>query len=145
MGDRLVVIGRTDIAWATENPELALERMLAFAEAGVDAVMPTGLSRDMLRQFRARIPVPVIAIADVSESANADDGVDLWIHHDICVRAAANGVDMALGSLARRLRPDADVTRGKRKGNRASPDATLEALVPYGAFEARRNRYEGAR
>ncbi len=129
----LVIIARTDIGWATQDAEQALERMRAFADAGADAVMPTGLSLDMLRKIRRQISVPVIAISEGEElSVTAEDKVvDLWIHHDICIRAAANGVSSALANLANRVHA--------ARSNSHHP--SLETLVPYGEFSQRHNRY----
>lgn len=134
----LVVIARTDIGWATQDAGRALERMQAFAEAGADAVMPTGLDLDTLRKIRGQIPVPVIAVSEGEElsGSGTDKAVDLWIHHDLCVRAAANGVSSALANLAKQVRP----------AKCALPDRchpSLENLVPYAEFSERHARYAG--
>jgi methylisocitrate lyase len=59
--DQFVIIARTDAA-ATEGIDAAIERAVAYVEAGADMIFPEAMqSLDDYRRFKAAVKVPILA------------------------------------------------------------------------------------
>lgn len=131
-----LIIGRTDIAWATKDPEQAVQRMLAMHEAGADLVFPTGLAHSQYAAVRERIKGKVVRVhsegATEQEKATAD--IAITIYYSLCLYAAARGVKEALGALQEGTFNQSSLE------NQATGEA-LEQLLDYRGYEARGRRF----
>lgn len=131
-----MIIARTDVAWANGRIEDAVERMVAFADAGAEVVFATGLSAAQVGAIRSRIPVPVVHLHGQQETIEEETaaGIQISIYHTLCLYAAAHGVSKALAHFRRSLNlhtPGVDL-----------PDEqVVEALLDYEGFNERGVRY----
>ncbi len=134
--ENFLIIGRTDIAWATGNPQDARERMIALHEAGADLVFPTGVSFAAFSAMRPAIPAKVVAVH--TESASVADenvaGMDIVIYHTLGLYAAAAGVANAFGSF----KASGD---GAAVAKSAMGDCEFEQLLDYQGFNQRGKAY----
>lgn len=131
------IIGRTDAVWVRGDLDEAVARSLAFAEAGVDMVFPTGITPDQLAEVRAQIPCPVLVLGDLPKSSvaeMADAGADVIVFYGFTVTAAARGVGRALQALER----TADV---RELGSVLEDAATFEERLGYDEYAERVHRY----
>lgn len=99
----MVVIARTD----TTDPEDMVRRVVAFAEAGADAVLIDGLpTLDIVRELSRRVDKP-FAFNQIAggkspaytQSELLDAGVSLIIYSTPCLFAAQTAIDNALANL----------------------------------------------
>jgi len=131
-----LVIARTDVAWATNRVADAVERMVAFAEAGADAVMPIGLTLEQLHEIRQRIAVPVVIVNTHGNSLESERaaGANLVIYHSFCIDAATFGIQHALQRFA--------ATKNIRslEGSISSHEE-MEALLKYAEYDERRRSH----
>lgn len=90
----LLLIARTDVAWATGDLDETAQRVHALAEAGADAVMITGVALSQLRTLRAGHAVKLVILSayDASMQEEGAAGADVVIYHDFCMAAAMGGV-----------------------------------------------------
>lgn len=128
----LTVIARTDAAWASGKVDDAVMRMQAFAQAGCDVVMATGLNAAQLAGVRASIPVKVVLVNTPPETVAQEQaaGADLVIYHSLCLYAATMGVAKALAQfrLSGNLADAADAMQ---------PSGEVEALLDYQGYNRR--------
>lgn len=104
----VVVIARTD-ALAVDGFDAAVERALAFAEAGADMVFVEGLAdRDQLAVLPLRVPAPLIAnmveggrTPLLSAAELGAMGYRIVLFANTALRVAAAAVRDALGELRR--------------------------------------------
>lgn len=130
------IIARTDIAEVSGNPLDALERMIAYLDAGADAVMPSALDVAQLATIRARIPGKVVLVNTAGASV-ADEqaaGVDLAIYHGLCLQAAQHAIEQTLRTFAEQR----DIRA--LDGSLASR-AALDAITGYEDFNRRAAKY----
>lgn len=134
-----LIIGRTDIAWATRDPEQAVQRMIAMHEAGADLVFPTGLSPRQFSAVRARLKGKVVRVH--TESATDDQesnaGIAITIYYSLCLYAAARGVKEALSELL-----DGSFHQSSETNNFTGEE--LEHLLDYRGYEFRGRRFADA-
>ncbi len=92
------IIARTDVAYATGNLSDAVDRMLAYLDAGADAVMPSAITVAQLREVRAQIPGKVVLVnaGNASVAQEQEAGVDLAIYNGLCLQAAHRAVATTL-------------------------------------------------
>lgn len=99
----MLVIARTD----TTDPEDMVRRVVAFAEAGADAVLIDGLpTLDIVRELSRRVDKP-FAFNQIAggkspaytQSELLDAGVSLIIYSTPCLFAAQTAIDNALANL----------------------------------------------
>lgn len=133
-----LIIGRTDIAWATKDPEQAVQRMLAMHAAGADLVFPTGLSHAQFAAVRPRLKGRVVRVhsegATDEEKSSAD--IAITIYYSLCLYAAARGVKDALAELVNgTFDQSSELNQGTGE--------VLEHLLDYGAYEVRGQRFIG--
>jgi len=131
-----LIIGRTDIAWATGDAEQAVERMVAMLDAGADLVFPTGLTHVQLAEIRQRIPGKIICVYQEGATAEqqADAAISITIYHSLSLYAAADAVTLALTDLK-------NAEHGKIARQSQPVAALLDQLLDYKGFNARGQRY----
>lgn len=133
---KLLIIARTDAAWATKDPVEAVLRMRAFAEAGADLVFPTGMRPPEIAAVRDQVGCPIVAVDtpgyDFDDEEAAGIAIVLYYGLSVCVQYAA--VKRALEAL-----------RTARSGDRVpgwrEHVAELEQFLGYNEFEARVLKY----
>lgn len=126
-----LIIGRTDITWATGNPGDAKERMIALAQAGADLVFSTGVSFADLAAMRSQIPGAVVAVHSTPETLATEQaaGINVVIYHTMSLYAAAEAVSASLHAFA---------ASGDAYATSPSMDAgSFEDLLDYRGFNAR--------
>lgn len=130
------IIARTDAAWASGKVEDAVDRMIAFAEAGAESVFAMGVSAAQLAPFRARIPAHVVLLNMPLQTLEQESaaGAQMVIYHSFCLYAATHGVSRAL----QRFKASLDVTAAV--GLLDSVD-DVETLLDYDGFNRRGVRY----
>lgn len=106
--DRFVIMARTD-AHAVEGQQAAVDRALAYVEAGADMIFAEALATlDEYRQFTSAVPVPVLAnitefgktpLFTVEELASA--GVGLVLYPLSAFRAMSKAALEVYGALRR--------------------------------------------
>jgi 2-methylisocitrate lyase-like PEP mutase family enzyme len=103
----LAIIARSE----ERSSEAALiERLVTYAEAGVDALWSSGFSADVIRQVRAQAGgIPFIGIAPDTAAAAAA-GVRIAVYPTVGIIAAAWGMTTILGKL-REGKPPEEVFR----------------------------------
>lgn len=131
-----VIIARTDAAWASGRVGDAVDRILAFTEAGAEVVFATGVSTAQLAAVRSRIPVPVVHLHGQSETIDQETraGIQVSIYHTLCLYAAARGVSNALEHFRRS--EDLSGLEGCLHDEHA-----VEALLDYEGFNRRGVQY----
>jgi len=131
-----MIIARTDVAWATNNVQDAVDRACAFVKAGADAVMPIGLTLEQLRDVRHTIPSAVVIVNTHGNSIEAEHaaGANLVFYHSFCVNAAARGIQQALRSFAK------TGCIGAVQESVASQEE-MEDLLGYAEYERLRKHY----
>ncbi|WP_447980908.1 MULTISPECIES: isocitrate lyase/PEP mutase family protein [Pseudomonadota] len=131
-----LIIGRTDAAWASGNIEDAVERMVAFAQTGADAVMGMSMTVRQLAEVRERIPAKVVILnaESATHQQEAAAGADLTIYHSFCLYAAVYGVQSALSAFK------TNMTITDAKCCLAS-ESSVEGLLDYVGFNERGQRY----
>lgn len=131
-----MIIARTDVAWVTHDAADAVARMHAFIAAGADAVMPTGLSLQQMREVREQSPAHLVIVnadGDSLESEQAS-GADIVIYHSLCINAANLGVQQALQRFA-------STHRIAALENSMSSLEDMETLLGYDEYSRRIQRY----
>lgn len=131
-----VIIARTDASWATGNVEDAVVRMQAFAAAGAEVVMATGLNATQLAGVRTRIPAKVVLVNTAPETTRQENaaGANLVVYHSLCLYAATRGVSQALAQF-RHTGDLADAAAFLQ------PADDVEALLDYQGFNRRGREY----
>ncbi|WP_158906923.1 oxaloacetate decarboxylase [Burkholderia sp. L27(2015)] len=128
-----LVIARTDIASVTNRVADVAERMLAFAQAGADAVMPIGLTLEQLGEIRQRIPAPVVIVNTNGDSLESERaaGADIVIYHSFCVDAATFGIKRALQRFT-------ETKNIRSLEGSVSSHLEMEVLLNYAEYDRRR-------
>jgi methylisocitrate lyase len=130
------IIARTDITWASNEIEDAVARMKAFAHAGAEIVMATGVTAAQLAAVRSRIPAKVVLVNTPPETVAQENaaGANLVIYHSVCLYAATWGVSKALEKFkhSRDLAEAADLMH---------LPAEVEAFLDYRGFNLRGQEY----
>jgi methylisocitrate lyase len=120
-----VIIARTDAGWLREGGGLeeAVERCIAYGEAGADLVFPAGVRTASLAAVRARIPYPVCAVNSPGASVAADEaaGVKVVLHYSLLLYAAHHAMRETLEEF-------------RRHGDRAALAARLTAEDEFDRF-----------
>jgi 2-methylisocitrate lyase-like PEP mutase family enzyme len=98
-----MIIGRTDAAYS-EGPSAAVDRVLAYQEAGADGLFVAGLL-DPENQARlraeARVPVFTVDFPQHSAADHAAQGADVVLYFALAHSAAVHSMRAALEILAR--------------------------------------------
>jgi 2-methylisocitrate lyase-like PEP mutase family enzyme len=97
-----MIIARTDAAWS-EGPVSAVDRLLAYKEAGADGLFVTGLDPTSWARLRAEAGVPIVTVdfPDRSAADHAHEGADVVLYYALTHLAAVQGMRAALETLAR--------------------------------------------
>lgn len=74
-----VIIGRSDVLFNGGSTEEAIERGIAFAEAGADAYMVISMKPDEMAEICQAVPIPVVDI-NVPRALQESTGLRLNIH-----------------------------------------------------------------
>ncbi len=134
-----LIIGRTDVPWATRDMNEMVRRANAFTEAGADLVLLTGVHPHKLREVRGEIKGKVVAglrtgftMKDFEEA-----GANVLIWYPVCLHAAYQGIKAALA----RLKETTDI--GKFSDLLADA-REVEGLFGYQDFVARVKKYSVA-
>jgi 2-methylisocitrate lyase-like PEP mutase family enzyme len=93
-----LIIARTDMIYANNNLEDAIERANAFTDAGADMVFLTGIRPDVLKEIRSQIKGKVVTV-DSSGFTVEDEKeaqANLVLYYGLCGYAAFAGVQKAL-------------------------------------------------
>ncbi|WP_261566558.1 isocitrate lyase/PEP mutase family protein [Frankia gtarii] len=118
-----MIIGRTD-SFLTEGPAAAVDRVLAYQEAGADGVFVAGyLDAENQSRLRAEARVPIFTV-DLPTRSAADhgaEGADVVLYYALAHQAAINGIRAALEVLA-------------REGSTTSIEKELGSVVDLDAF-----------
>jgi 2-methylisocitrate lyase-like PEP mutase family enzyme len=97
-----LIIARTDSS-GSEGPEAAVDRMLAYQEAGADGLFVAGLL-DEPSQHRlkteSRVPIFTVDFPGQTAESQAKTGADVILHYSIAHMAAAAGLRTAFSALA---------------------------------------------
>jgi len=122
----MMVIARTDIAWATGDVMQTAGRVDALADAGADAVMVVGIALADLRTLRKRCAARIVVLSacDASVQIEGAAGADMVIYHDFCLSAAMTGVANGLDAFASAMAAKVPVPR-------IDPLPQLRTLVGY--------------
>jgi 2-methylisocitrate lyase-like PEP mutase family enzyme len=101
-----LIIARTDAAGA-EGPAAAVDRALAYQEAGADALFiatPVPLDEASYQRLRAEASVPLVAVDLPGQSAadHARQGANVVIYYALGHLAAKAGMEVAYRTLAER-------------------------------------------
>ncbi len=88
-----LIIARTDMIWALNNLEGAIERANAFTEAGADMVFLTGIRPDVLKEVRHRVKGKVMAIDSkgFSVADEEDANANIVLYYGFSILAAYAG------------------------------------------------------
>jgi len=138
-----LIIARSDALWVNCDLDETVDRLLAYVDAGADAVFAPGISAEQLASVRSSIPVPVMVLGDLATGHGSDEppstlaefedaGADLIVlfYHLLGVASAAVGA--ALADLH-----DTGVLRGAR----AEPASRFEGRMGYDRYSERVARY----
>jgi 2-methylisocitrate lyase-like PEP mutase family enzyme len=130
------IIARTDVAWASGKVDDAVKRMAAFADAGADVVLATGVTAAQLATVREHIAAKVILVNTPPETVAQESaaGANVVIYHSFCLYAASRGVTAALQKFRRSM----DLAHLSDQMDSAEE---VEALLDYTGFNARGARY----
>jgi 2-methylisocitrate lyase-like PEP mutase family enzyme len=97
-----LIIARTDSS-GSEGPEAAVDRMLAYQEAGADGLFVAGLL-DEPSQHRlkteSRVPLFTVDFPGETAESQAKTGADVILHYSIAHMGAAAGLRAAFSALA---------------------------------------------
>lgn len=121
--DDFLIIARTDAA-GIEGPEAAVDRALAYQEAGVDGIyIAAYLDDESYKRYRTEAKVPIYAIDFPKRSAadHAAKAADVLIYFALAHLAATAGMRSAFQVLA-------------EKGSTVSLEERLGYLWDYDAF-----------
>ena len=131
-----MIIARTDIAWVTHSVADAVARMKAFIAAGADAVMPTGLTLEQLREVRQHVSAHVVIVNSNGDSLESEQaaGASIVIYHSFCVNAANFGIQQALQRFSATHRIGS-------LGGAMSSLEEIEDLVGYDEYNRHLQRY----
>lgn len=130
------IIARTDVAYATGSLSDAVDRMLAYLDAGADAVMPSSITVAQLREVPAQIPGKVVLVnaGNVSVAQEQEAGVDLAIYNGLCLQAAHRAVATTLHQFKQ--------TASIVEVNHLLTDtAELDRMSGYSRFECLAQKY----
>ncbi|MDQ0221380.1 isocitrate lyase/PEP mutase family protein [Peribacillus cavernae] len=96
-----IIIARTDMIYALNNLEGAIERANAFIEAGADMVFLTGIRPDVLKEVRNQIKGKVVTVDSpgFTVADEKDAQANIVIYYGLCTYAAYAGVQKALKSF----------------------------------------------
>jgi 2-methylisocitrate lyase-like PEP mutase family enzyme len=98
-----MIIGRSDSVYS-EGPAAAVERLLAYQEAGADGLFVAGmLDEENQKRLMAGAHVPIF-VPDFPQHSAADhaaQGADVVLYYGLTHLAAAHGMRAALETLAR--------------------------------------------
>ena len=96
-----LIVARTDVIYLFKDVEEGIRRMNAFAEAGADLVMPSGISTKMLAEIRPRLSAKVM-ITDKPGASTRDEeaaGADIVLYYGFTLQAAYSAVRDALAAF----------------------------------------------
>jgi methylisocitrate lyase len=96
-----LIIARTDTIYLLNDVEEGIRRLNAFADAGADLVMPSGLDANKLREVRSRIKGKVVLTDSVGGSVDDERkaGANVVLYYGFALYAAYNGVKQALAEF----------------------------------------------
>ncbi len=131
-----LIIGRTDAAWANQDEEDIVRRLVAYRAAGADVLMPAGIMPDMLARIRARTDGPVVVTDTIGTSLSDEQkaGANAVLYYGFTLYAAYSGVKTALASL--RETQSAEGIMGIRDAI-----GDFEGLLDYEGFTDRHKRF----
>lgn len=131
-----LIIGRTDVPWATRDMNEMVRRANAFTEAGADLVLLTAVHPHKLREVRHEIKGKVVAGLRTGFTAQDFEaaGANVLIWYPVCLHAAYHGIKAALT----RLKETTDI--GKFSDLLADP-REFEQFLGYQDFVSRVKRY----
>ncbi|NQX28096.1 isocitrate lyase/PEP mutase family protein [Microbacteriaceae bacterium VKM Ac-2854] len=101
--DDFLIIARTDSP-GTEGPEAAVDRLLAYQEAGADGLFYAGVpDPDAQRRLKAEASVPIFGVDFPGMSAEQLSGmeIDVVLYYGLAHQAAVTGIRQAFETLAR--------------------------------------------
>jgi 2-methylisocitrate lyase-like PEP mutase family enzyme len=130
-----LIIARTDTIYLLKDVQEGIRRLNAFAQAGADLVMPSGMDPAMLCQVRNRIDGKVL-ITDTPGRSSVDEekaGADVVVYYGFTLHASYAGVRDALATFKRT--GSADDVRGVRDVVRE-----FEDFIGYPEFTRRANK-----
>jgi 2-methylisocitrate lyase-like PEP mutase family enzyme len=100
--EHFLIIARTDSS-GIEGPEAAVDRLLAYQDAGADGLFIAGLL-DEPSQLRlkteSRVPVVTTDFPWTTPEGQAKDGADVILYYAIAHMGAADGLRAAFSALA---------------------------------------------
>lgn len=115
-----LIIGRTD-SLRTEGPDAAIERVLAYQEAGADGLFVAGqLDAEHHAELKAAARVPTFTVNFPGSSA-AEHDADVVLYFALSHAAAITGMRSALSALA-------------EEGSSTSVDDAIESVPHFDAF-----------
>jgi 2-methylisocitrate lyase-like PEP mutase family enzyme len=131
-----LIIARTDAAWAMNDCEESVRRLKAFAEAGADLVLPTGLTPTQLGEVRSQISSKVMMVNTPSFSVADEEaaGIDIVVYYGFCLFAATHGIKNALKQFKRSGSAD-------KTSEFLEDAAAFEEMMDYKAFSDRAKKY----
>jgi len=133
---QFLIVARTDAAWALNDPDEALARMQAFAEAGADLVFPTGLTPPAIGAMRDRIGKPVMTV-DTPGFSIADEeaaGIAIVLYYGLSVTVQYSALKQALTTLM-------ETGHGDRVPGWRDRVDRLETFLGYREFADRVRKY----
>jgi 2-methylisocitrate lyase-like PEP mutase family enzyme len=128
-----LVIGRTDIAWATGDLQETVRRLTAMLDTGVDLVFPVGLSPAQLADIRKKIPGRLMIVHTDNLLEHPVRDASITVHHTCTLYAAAQAVMQVLHALKQRNLDDV---------RRLSMSAVaFEHILPFASYDVRGHAY----
>jgi 2-methylisocitrate lyase-like PEP mutase family enzyme len=131
-----LIIARTDLIYAKNDLDGAIERANAFTEAGADLVFITAIRPDVLKEVRSRIKGKVVTVDTpgftVEDEKEAE--ANIVIYYGLCGYAAYAGVEKVL----RTFKETQDQSRVK---DQLADVGEFENLMDYSKFSNASKKY----
>lgn len=133
-----VIIARTDAGWLRGGGgiEEAVDRCVAYGEAGADLVFPAGVRSAELATVRARIPYPICAVDSPGSTPARDEaaGIKLVLYYSLLLYAAHRAVREVLAAFR---------AHGERRAleNRLTPEAEFDEFIGFPRIKALADRH----
>lgn len=133
-----VIIARTDAGWLRGGGgiEEAVDRCVAYGEAGADLVFPAGVRSAELATVRARIPFPICAVDSPGSTPARDEaaGIKLVLYYSLLLYAAHRAVREVLAAFR---------AHGERRAleNRLTPEAEFDEFIGFPRIQALADRH----
>lgn len=129
-----VIIARTDAGWleGAAGLEDAVERAVAYGQAGADLVFLTAVPSPIIAGVRHRVPYPICNVDTLGQTVVQEEGngVKLLLHYSLSLAAAYRAVRDALAEFRR---------TGDRAAMRARclvDEAELDDCLGFGRIRA---------